>query len=122
MADMSRNDSLKKVLDLLEEMKAVDVVCLKVTELCSWTDYLIVAGTTSSNHMRGIFRRLREDADLLGLSIHRNQRMNIQEEWTLFDGGDIVINLMSRDSREFFELENRWFGAEPVAGQSSSSS
>lgn len=118
---MLSNESLKKVLDLLEEMKAVDVVCLKVTDVCTWADYLIVAGTTSTNHMRGIFRRLRQDSSELGLHLNPHQRMAVQEDWTLVDGGDIVINLMSREGREFFELENRWFGAEPVIQSSSSS-
>ena len=56
------SQSLKtKILNLLEDMKANDVVCIDVTGQTSVTDYMVVASGTSNRHVKSIAGYVEEE-------------------------------------------------------------
>jgi ribosome-associated protein len=112
------DDTLSKItgemIALLEDMKSEDVVALDLAGVCSWTDIMIIATVTSVNHARGVLRRIRDFISDHKMDLKNNQRLSASEGWTLVDCNSMVINLMNRESREFYELEERWFSAERI--------
>jgi len=95
---------------LLDEHKAQDAVVLDLRKLCGWTDFFVLATTTSAAHMDGLERHIKEfcrgnDIEILGKS---RKPGSGDDEWSLIDLGSIVIHLMSKDSRDFYELERLW--------------
>lgn len=101
-------DVLKdKVLDLLDDMKAVDVQMFNVTEMTTVTDYMIVASGTSSRHVRSIASNLMDELRAAGLRPYGSEGEE-HGEWVLLDYGDVVLHVMQPETREFYQLEKLW--------------
>ncbi|MCQ4165299.1 ribosome silencing factor [Tahibacter harae] len=91
----------------LEELKAKDIVELDVRGKTSIADYIVVAGGTSSRHVRSIADEVikySKKAGMIPLGVE-GQR---EGEWVLVDLGDIIIHVMLPRVREFYGLERLW--------------
>ena len=115
---------------LLDEHRGIDVLVMDMRPLNFWTDFFVIATVTSSTHLLGLTRHINEYVRENGLDIIRrskkpkpNAEPNFtehgSEEWCLLDLGNIVIHLMSANTRQFFELERLW-GAAPIIFQAES--
>lgn len=121
MEDMLSKE-LQEIVLLMEDQGARDVILLDISKSSSWADHLFIATITSNVQASGIVKRIRElmhgqDREVFGGS----SRKSSDNEWILLDCGDIVINLMTRNCREFYQLEELWFEAEKMYQSSKSS-
>lgn len=104
----------------LNELKGENTVALDVTKESSWTSYFLISTCSSSAHLRGLMDVIRKKVHELGYSIRQDRKNPGRQGWILMDCGDFIIHLMDKDSREFYELEERWFNAETIYSSSSS--
>ena len=102
------NKQLKeKILNSLEDIKAVNPVAIDVKNISSLTDFMVIASGTSNRHLAAISEKVLE-----GLKENNVSGIRIEgqggDEWLLVDAGDVIIHLMSSDAREFYDLESLW--------------
>jgi ribosome-associated protein len=102
------NDELKQLaIAALEEMKAEDITVLDVQGKTSITDWVIVATGTSSRHVKSIANNVVVTAKEAG-----NQPLGTEGEadgeWVLVDLGDVIVHVMQRQVREYYDLESLW--------------
>jgi ribosome-associated protein len=109
---------------LLEEHRGGDVLVLDLREMNGWTDFFVIATASSSTHLEGMDRHIKEFCRERNLEILRRSRKSETEEdqWRLIDLGPVVVHLMSSRAREFYELERLYSLALPLAHHSSNSS
>ena len=94
---------------LLKDHKGEAVVVMDLRELNSWTDFFVIATVSSSTHLQGLQRHIKEFANEKGIEIlRRHRKIPSDDEWSLVDLGNIVIHLMSERTRIFYELERLW--------------
>ncbi len=103
-----KSDQLKGlVTDALSELKAVDVVVIDVAEVSGFTDFMVIAGGTSSRHVKALadnlVRRCRE-AGVRPMGVEGERAA----EWILIDLGDVVVHIMLPEIRDFYNLEKLW--------------
>ncbi len=103
-----------EVAELLEKNKAVNVEVFKVTDLCSWGDFIILATGTSETHLRGLKVEVKKMVLSNGGDIKNTRNNDDTSTWVLFDCGDFIINLMDEESRSYYDLEDRWSKAEVI--------
>ena len=106
---------------LLKDHRGAEVVVMDMRPLNFWTDFFVIATTTSRTHLAGLERHIKEFARERGVEILRRSRKHktlVQsqaepqnEEWSLTDMGTIVVHLMTANARSFFELERLWSAA-----------
>jgi ribosome-associated protein len=113
MEDML-NKTVLAIADLLKENKALNVKVIKVTGLCSWGDYILIATGTSETHIRGLKSEVKKMVLASGDDIKNTRQRDDTSGWILFDCGDYIINLMDEESRSFYDLEDRWSEAEII--------
>ncbi len=123
MADTSSDDRtvVLQVARLLEEHLAEDTLVLRVGNVCSWTDYFVIATVRSQTHQRGLIDRvvaLLKDAETPPRNSHRHAS---GQGWVLIDCGGFVIHLMDKEKRDFYELEKLWWEGEEISYSSKSS-
>ena len=104
---MSPNKLKDRVMDSLEELKAVDQICLNVSSLTTLTDYMVIVTGTSSRHIRSLAERVVEDLKKLNIRPLSLEGEGTQE-WVLVDYGDVIVHLMSAQARTFYDLESLW--------------
>ena len=115
MLQTERDSALAaKLGKLLDEHRGVEVLVMDMRSLNFWTDFFVIATVTSSTHLSGLERHIKDFASEQGLEIlHRSRRPESNgdqrlDEWCLIDLGNMVVHLMSAQSRSFFELERLW--------------
>lgn len=95
------------VIKALEDLKARDVVELDVTGRTSIADIIVVAGGTSSRHVKSIADEVIKQTKKAGLPPLGVEGQR-EAEWVLVDLGDIVVHIMLPRAREFYGLERMW--------------
>ena len=96
-----------KIINSLEDIKAVNPIAIDVTRISSLTDFMVVASGTSNRHIAAMSEHVLEDlkeTNISGIKIEGQEG----DDWVLVDAGDVVIHLMSADAREFYDLESLW--------------
>lgn len=102
----TQNDSATLV-ELLEEIKALNIKVLDVRKLTDMTDYMLVATGTSSRHVSSIVEHLLTESKKLGMNVLGVEGQN-SAEWVLVDYGDAVLHVMQGKTRDFYQLERLW--------------
>ena len=100
--------SLKnKIIETLEEIKAVNPVVINVKKISSLTDFMIIASGTSNRHITAISEKVID-----GLKQNKIKELKVEgqgdNDWVLVDVGDVIVHLMSSEAREFYDLESLW--------------
>ena len=111
MEDMLSETSLAdSISGLLREHKGQDVLVLDLRGMNVWTDFFVIATVSSNTHMDGLTRHIREFCHEKEIEILRTSRKPPagDDEWRLIDLGRAVVHLMSRNTRDFYELERLW--------------
>jgi ribosome-associated protein len=103
----------------LDDDKAQDVVVIDLSGKTDLADYMVVASGSSQRQIGAMGEHLRENlkaAGLKGFSMEGQTRC----DWVLVDAGDVIVHLFRPETRNFYELEKMWSGAEigsrPVKG------
>jgi len=101
----------KKIADLalavLEDHKAIDTHCLKVSHLTSIMDYMIVTTGRSDRHVRALGDAVREACREAGITVLGTEGKDAGE-WILVDLVDVVVHIMLPRVRDFYEIEKLW--------------
>ena len=102
------SESLKKlVLDTLDDMKGQDIESMKVSDISSVADYMIVVTGTSNRHVKAMADELSRKLKQQGEAV-RGMEGEEQAEWILLDLGDVIVHVMQAATRKLYDLESLW--------------
>ena len=96
-----------RIINSLEDIKAVNPIAIDVTKISSLTDFMVIASGTSNRHIAAMSDHVLEDLKETNISEIKIEGQG-GDDWVLVDAGDVVIHLMSADAREFYDLESLW--------------
>ena len=104
--DMETTDLAKKIMAILEEKKAADILALDISEISTLADYFILASAENVRQLDAL-----EDAVEEGIRLELNKEGEGDSGWILMDYKDIVVHLFTKEQREFYDLEKIWSDA-----------
>ena len=94
-------------LEALEALKAHDVVSIDITGKSSIADAMVVATGTSTRHVISLADSVRvaaKKANMPPLGVEGES----SGEWVLVDLGDVIVHVMTPETRDFYSLEKLW--------------
>jgi ribosome-associated protein len=100
--------------NLAEAKKASETLVLDTGKVSYLADYFVICTGDSPAQIRTI-------ADEIDKAFRKHGQVRIGSEldktyrWCLLDYGDVVVHVMHRNEREFYQLENFWSHANVVA-------
>lgn len=95
----------------LDDIKARDIVCLKVTELTPMADFMVIATGNSSTHVKALADEVIHQVKEAGGTV-RSTEGKLQAEWVLVDLGSVIVHIMLAPARALYSLEDLWnFGS-----------
>ena len=101
------DETLKIVLDRLDDMKAEDTVTIDLRGKSSIADYMIVTTGRANRHVGAIAENVVKklgDAGMKG--VHVEGLPNC--DWVLIDTGDVIVHVFRPEVRSFYSLEKMW--------------
>ena len=98
-----------------DDRKASDIRLIRVDEVSSLADWMVIAGGQSDVQVRAIARsvedRLETEAERLPL-----RKEGVQEgRWALLDYGEVIVHVLMPDERGYYDLEAFWSNGETRA-------
>ena len=97
----------KQISELMLEKKALDIRIIDVREITTLTDYFIVCSSDSDPQTRAICHHIEDELTNDGIKPWHIEGME-NLSWVLIDYVNIVVQIFSIDSREFYDLERLW--------------
>ena len=94
-------------LDTLEDMKAKDILPLDIRGISGFADWFIIATASSSRNAKAISNKIIESVKENKLQVVGVEGQE-DSEWVLIDCGDVVVNVMQKETREYYDLESLW--------------
>ena len=107
--DMETRALAKKIMKILEEKKAADILALDISEISTLADYFILASAENVRQLDAL-----EDAVEEGIRLELNKEGEGDSCWILMDYKDIVVHLFTKEQREFYDLEKIWSDAKKL--------
>ncbi|MBQ3185026.1 MAG: ribosome silencing factor [Firmicutes bacterium] len=102
-----------KVAKLLDDKKAQDVTVIDIGLKASFADYFIIASGGSERQMSALVDNVEDMLEPLGV-FPKSIEGKRTSGWTLMDYGDVVINVMTVDMRQKYNLERIWGDCETL--------
>ena len=104
ISEDSNRDLAKKILELLQESKAEEIVLIDVRETSNLADYLFICEGRSQLHCRGIAQnvvfRLKHQGD-----VHLGIEGELEGNWVLLDYGNIILHVFHPEIRKYYNIE-----------------
>ena len=113
---MQNEELVKIALAALEDMKAQDITTIVVRGKTSVTDFMVIASGSSSRHVKSLAENVLEKVKENGVRALGSEGLD-GGEWALLDLGDVVVHVMQVATRQFYDLERLWQGAEQSRAQ-----
>uniref|UniRef100_A0A061SE25 Ribosome-associated protein n=1 Tax=Tetraselmis sp. GSL018 TaxID=582737 RepID=A0A061SE25_9CHLO len=96
-------------------LKGKDIVALYVAPLVSWTSYMVVITTFSRPQMQAMLFKINKMAqEKFGRQPPYTKQTSQGKEWECMDFGDVVVQVMTRESREYYDIESFYAQAEEI--------
>ena len=102
----------KAVVAALEDIKARDIVVLKVGHLSPLFERIVIASADSTRQVKALADNVREKLKTLGYPVLSVEGED-SGEWVLVDLGAIVVHVMQPTIRQYYNLEELWDHPEP---------
>jgi ribosome-associated protein len=102
------------VVAALEDIKARDIAAFNVTHLTSLFDRVIIATADSARQSKALAAHLQEKLKARGERIYGVEGES-GGDWVLIDLGDVVVHIMQRAVRQYYNLEELWGEPRPRA-------
>lgn len=103
---MTSLEKAKRIVEILDKKKAIDIVGIEPKELTVVSDYFIVASGTSNTHVRSLADEVDDEMQKLGIDVdHIEGRAT---GWILLDYNDVLVHIFQPESREYYNIERLW--------------
>ncbi|MGE0562880.1 MAG: ribosome silencing factor [Pseudolabrys sp.] len=103
----SAKETLRLVLDCLDDMKAEDSVTIDLTGKSSIGDFMVVTTGRSQRHVGAVADNVVKELATAGIRGVRVEGMP-QCDWVLIDAGDVIVHVFRPEARAFYGLEKMW--------------
>ncbi len=94
----------KKILEVLQESKAEEIVLIDIRKTSNLADYLFICEGRSQLHCRGITQnvvfRLKHQGD-----VHLGIEGELEGNWVLLDYGNIILHVFHPEIRKYYNIK-----------------
>jgi len=101
------------VIKALEDINAFDVIAFDTKGKSPFFDHFVIASVTSDRQLQAAINHISED---FSKNAHKSPRVEGKNSrsWVLIDCGDLIVNVFTREDRDFYNMEKMWVGTEQL--------
>ena len=94
------------ITESIDDVKATDVMCYDTTKNSYLFDLIIIATIQSTRQANAILKKILDKKFLFPAK--PTIEGSSDSGWILIDCGDIIVHLMTKEDREYYNLEELW--------------
>ncbi len=98
---------LHRAAQAIYDKKGMNIIVLDVREICSMTNFFVIAEGTVDRHVKALSQAIQEEMKLQGLHPWHIEGEQAGD-WIVVDYNDFVVHLFTPDLREKYALEQLW--------------
>jgi ribosome-associated protein len=101
------SEMARRIVDLLSDRQAEDIVLLDIHEIAYFTDYFVIATALNQRHAAALIDAFDKELANEGIkALHREGEST--SGWVLVDFGGVIVHVFTPEDREFYNLEGLW--------------
>ena len=112
VGERSSADLARLVATIVDDKQGEEIVALDVSELVSYTDYLVIATARNERQAKAIADEVRLVLKRDGELLPARAEGETEARWVLLDYLDCVLHVQLSEIRERYRLERLWGEAE----------
>lgn len=101
------NETVGKIVKILDSKKARDILVLDVKGLTTITDNFIIATGGSKSQLQALSDHIEEELIKDGIRPKNREGYNTAE-WILLGYDDVIVHIFKDETRSFYNLEHIW--------------
>lgn len=102
-----------KIVDLLSDKQAEDILLLDIRNAASFADFFVIASGQTVRQMEAILQSVDEELGKDGITPYGREGLP-DSGWVLLDFGDVIVHIFAPQERAYYDLEGLWHAATPV--------
>ena len=104
---------IQEIVKILETKKCENISALNLNTVNTFLSYFVIASANTTTQARSVSREITRF-----MKGHRKmssrQHSDMDSGWVLLDFDDILVHIMTPQTREFYDLDKLWGDAKPV--------
>lgn len=104
---------INTIINALEDINSFDIIAYDMREISPFFDYFVIASASSDRQLQAAITHISNDLAKEKFD-HPKVEGKDSKSWVLVDAGDIVVNVFTKEEREYYNLEKMWVGIETV--------
>ena len=102
--------------EILDGKKASDVIIIDISEKSSFADYFVIAAGRSERQIGTLADYVEEGVAKEGICA-KNIEGKKESGWILMDYGDMIVNVLTEEMREKYNIESVWADCEVIRNE-----
>ncbi|MBQ6495562.1 MAG: ribosome silencing factor [Firmicutes bacterium] len=102
-----QREKAELIAQTLYDKKAIDVAIIDISPKASFADYFVIASGGSERQVAALVENVEDLMEPQG-TFPKSVEGRKSSGWILMDYGDVVVNIMSLEMRERYNLEKVW--------------
>ena len=111
---MEPREMAQKIAETLSARKALDVMIIDISEKSSFADYFVMASAGNERQLEALkdhIEDLLEPMKIFPKSVEAKR----DSGWILMDYGDVIVNVLTLEMRDKYNIEKIWGDCEIIA-------
>jgi len=96
-----------KAARLCEDKKGSDTEILDISNVSDLADFIVISSGETSAQLKAMARHVEESLSDLGIEPTVKEG-TYGDKWYLLDYGDVIINIIQQEARNYYNLEELW--------------
>ena len=110
---MNSLQEAKAIAKILDARKGEKVRVIKIADISSLADYMVIATGTSSTHVKSLADYVEYEMDQQGVSVSHIEGHR-SDTWILLDYVDVIVHVFNEESRQYYDLDRLWEDGEDI--------
>ncbi len=100
---------IKLIIDALEGVNLQDIVAFDMRGKSPFFDYFVISSGTSDRQLQAAVNHINQDLAENNFP-HPVIEGKDSKSWVLIDCKDIIVNVFTKEEREYYNIEKMWAG------------
>lgn len=106
--DLNSKEVVEVITEALLSRKGKDITIMDVSDLTTLTDFFVICHGTSDVQVKALADAVEDDVrEKTGEKAWKKEGISARS-WIILDFVNIVVHIMSKEKREYYDLERMW--------------